>query len=251
MPFTFAHPALILPFRKINRRYLSFTGLVVGSMVPDFEFFFKMRTGPNIGHHFPGFFFLDIPLALILCFIFHEFVKGPLYSNVPLFLQKRLKKYASFKWGNYAVENPFVVLFSVTLGIATHVFWDAFTHDDGFFVERFHVLNATIFFLNAKFPVYAILQVIFSLFGLVVVCNCIRKIPKDENQMAEGYIKYWSLIALFTLLFFVMRSLILSHYNTFWDLFMGLMGSLIYAMILVSILGGYKKSDRYRTADKS
>ncbi|MDR2275559.1 MAG: DUF4184 family protein [Sphingobacterium sp.] len=251
MPFTFAHPALILPFRKISGRYISFTGLVMGSMIPDFEFFFKMRTGPNIGHHFPGIFYLDIPLTFILCFIFHEFVKRHLYSNLPIFLQQRLKKYASFNWGQYAVENTLVVIFSITLGIATHLFWDAFTHDDGFFVERIHLLNAQTSFLGGAFPIYAILQVMFSLLGLIAVGSCIWNMPRANIQATTGYIQYWFLIGFATLSFFVLRLFFLSHYDTFWDRFMGFMGSLIYAMIVVSIFLSCRKSSRYRAADKS
>ncbi|WP_343561422.1 DUF4184 family protein [Sphingobacterium sp.] len=251
MPFTFSHPALILPFRKIDRKYISFTGLVMGSMIPDFEFFLKMRTGPNLGHHFPGVFLLNIPLAFVLCLIFHEFVKQPLFSNVPFFLQQRLRKYAAFNWSRYAVENTFVVISSITLGIATHLFWDAFTHDDGFFVEHFSLLKVELSFFNVKIPIYAVLQVIFSLAGLIAVCKSIWKMPKYKNQLTAVYFKYWSLIGVFTVLFFVMRSFFLSNYNTFWDRFMGLMGSLIYASILVSIYWGYRKSGRYCTADKS
>src|ERR1700744_2163138 len=36
MPWTFAHPAAVLPLRKALRSRLSFCALVVGSMSPDF-----------------------------------------------------------------------------------------------------------------------------------------------------------------------------------------------------------------------
>ncbi|SEF46838.1 protein of unknown function [Flavobacterium urumqiense] len=41
MPFTFSHPAIILPFLK-NKK-LSATALIIGSMSPDFEYFFRMK----------------------------------------------------------------------------------------------------------------------------------------------------------------------------------------------------------------
>ena len=52
MPFTPAHTALVLPF--IQKRYLSATGLIAGSVAPDFEYFFKMSTNGVHGHTIPG-----------------------------------------------------------------------------------------------------------------------------------------------------------------------------------------------------
>jgi hypothetical protein len=45
MPFTFAHTALIIPLCYIRRRYrwISATGLITGSVAPDFEKFFRLK----------------------------------------------------------------------------------------------------------------------------------------------------------------------------------------------------------------
>ncbi|AIK36171.1 hypothetical protein BG07_3819 [Bacillus pseudomycoides] len=51
MPFTFAHPAAVIPFCK-KQRYVSVTALVLGSMVPDFEYFLHFRPYGVIGHTF-------------------------------------------------------------------------------------------------------------------------------------------------------------------------------------------------------
>ncbi|SEP14833.1 DUF4184 family protein [Paenibacillus sp. OV219] len=56
MPFTFAHPAYALPLKFINPRYLSATGLVLGSMAPDFEYFLTLEPHQTIGHSFSGLF---------------------------------------------------------------------------------------------------------------------------------------------------------------------------------------------------
>ena len=42
MPFTFSHPAIILPLAKINAKYISLTALVAGSMAPDSDFSFDI-----------------------------------------------------------------------------------------------------------------------------------------------------------------------------------------------------------------
>ena len=42
MPFTFAHPAIVLPFYK-KPKFFSMTTLIIGSMSPDFEYFLRMK----------------------------------------------------------------------------------------------------------------------------------------------------------------------------------------------------------------
>lgn len=42
MPFTFAHPAAVLPFAKKHSKHISVTALILGSMAPDFEYFYTL-----------------------------------------------------------------------------------------------------------------------------------------------------------------------------------------------------------------
>ena len=39
MPFTFSYPAIVLPLTYLPRRWFSLTGLIIGSLTPDFEDF--------------------------------------------------------------------------------------------------------------------------------------------------------------------------------------------------------------------
>ncbi|WP_220463965.1 DUF4184 family protein [Adhaeribacter radiodurans] len=41
MPFTFSHPAIVLPLTLLLRKWYSLTGLVIGSLTPDFEYFYQ------------------------------------------------------------------------------------------------------------------------------------------------------------------------------------------------------------------
>ncbi len=50
MPFTFSHPAIVLPFLK--KKHFSATALVVGTMSPDLEYFFRMKIQSEISHTF-------------------------------------------------------------------------------------------------------------------------------------------------------------------------------------------------------
>ena len=77
MPFTFAHPAAVIPFCK-KHQYVSVTALVLGGMAPDFEYFLHFRPYGIIGHAWldPYFQILQIgsiivsELISVLCGIF-------------------------------------------------------------------------------------------------------------------------------------------------------------------------------------
>ena len=93
MPFTFCNPAIILPLAKINRNRISATGLILGSMSPDFEYFIKMRMEKIHGHSFWGLFYFDLPLTLLLCFVFHLFVRDSLIEHLPQPIRRNYRLY--------------------------------------------------------------------------------------------------------------------------------------------------------------
>ena len=101
MPFTFTHPAIVLPLTFLPRKWYSLTGLVVGSLTPDFEYFLRMRIESNYSHTLSGLFWFDLPLGILLTFIFHNIVRDNLYDNLPFIFSSRLIKFKEFNWNNY------------------------------------------------------------------------------------------------------------------------------------------------------
>src|ERR1700744_5706609 len=98
MPFTFSHPAIVIPFKWLPKKWFSMTGLVVGSMIPDFESFITLEPDKTYSHSLPGVFWFDLPLALLVCFLFHDIVKRPLLGHLPLFLKRKFFRYRVFNW---------------------------------------------------------------------------------------------------------------------------------------------------------
>ena len=80
MPFTLAHPAAVFFFK--NKKF-NLTALILGSMAPDFIYFLNFRPYGNLGHQILGFFILNLPLCILLAYIFHNFIKSPLISHLP------------------------------------------------------------------------------------------------------------------------------------------------------------------------
>ena len=82
MPFTFSHPLYAAPLRRLIPN-LSLTGLVLGSMSPDMEYFIAMEPFRSIGHTWIGFVLLGIPLSLAAARGYHDVLKPVIPRLLP------------------------------------------------------------------------------------------------------------------------------------------------------------------------
>ncbi|TDD94584.1 DUF4184 family protein [Flavobacterium cellulosilyticum] len=204
MPFTFSHPAIILPFLK-NKK-LSATALIAGSMSPDYEYFFRMKGQLEFGHTFLGIFLIDLPLGLIVMFAFHGLIKKVFIENSPVFLQERLQELKEFNWVQYFKSNVFTVLISFFLGAFSHLLWDSFTHSDGFFVERFPFFYYEVgSFSVYVIAIYVIAQYVCSLIGLILIFIYIYNLPKSNTKINTINMNYWYLNALLSVIIIAIR----------------------------------------------
>ena len=68
-----------------------------------------------------------LPASLFALWVFHAAIKRPVVTLLPSGMQQRLRgQLGDFNFGGPA--RFMAILFSLVLGIATHVVWDAFTH---------------------------------------------------------------------------------------------------------------------------
>ena len=105
MPLTFCHPAIVLPLKKLKPNWFSMTGLIIGSMSPDLEYFSRMEILATHSHLFWGVLYFDLPIALIYCFVFHLFVRNILINHLPDFFKERFTQFLNFDWINYFKKN--------------------------------------------------------------------------------------------------------------------------------------------------
>jgi len=236
MPFTFAHPALFIPIQKSIKGKLSATGLILGSMIPDFEYFLKMRAGENMSHQWYGILLFDIPLALVFTFIFHLLIRDILIKNSPKYFKKRFNQYLGFNWVNYFMANKFSVFYSIVIGILSHLFLDAFTHQDGFFVNYFTTLSTSLHVLGYKITYYLLLQIVSSIIGLGYGFKFIIQLKTCSiNHQTDGTDLILIPIVILAACLFLLKLVIWPNDVSFWDLFMALMGSIIYSLTLNSL----------------
>lgn len=169
----------------LRRRGLVFSALVVGSMAPDFEYFFGLAR--PVSHAFPGVITFTFPLALAVLIVFHELVKWPLISLLPRGLQARVVIPARrFRW--LPATRFLLILLSVAAGIATHLVWDSFCHANGWAVEHFAPLSYSIHVLpHHTAPMFIVLQDGGTLLGALVLGisfgSWYKRAPQDKDVL--------------------------------------------------------------------
>jgi hypothetical protein len=140
MPFTVFHAAAAIPFQRTR---LDLTALVVGCMVPDFEYFLRFYPDGGFGHTLPGIYLPALPMALIALWLFHVYAKEPLYSWLPGGVRRRIRLGpASAPFRDFA--GLVLVVLSILVGVATHIFWDLFTHRTLWLYPPWHFLRRTV-----------------------------------------------------------------------------------------------------------
>jgi hypothetical protein len=234
MPFTLAHPAIVFPLLKSKR--FSSTALIIGSMVPDFEFYLQLREVENIGHSWFGIVMIDFPLALMMCFLFHNVLKKAMLDNMPLYFKKRFIIFEKFNWNNYTKTHTTAVVISLLIGIVSHLLWDGFTHEDGLFVSLFPVLSTTISLFLFSMPLYLLLQILFSIVGLLLAVYWIHRMPTQKVVAEKINTIYWLVFLVFIAIILIIRLFGWPNYNSFWSVFMAVLGSITYSWIINTVL---------------
>jgi len=155
MPFTLAHSAAALPFRRLP---LVPSALVIGTFAPDFEYYLRLAPDRGFGHTLLGTFVLTVPVALLVLWIFHSLVKRPATMLMPDKIRNRLANHL----GDFRFEGLtrfLLILASLLLGIATHLLWDSFTHTNTWFYAHWPLLRESLHLpILVPIPYYKVFQ---------------------------------------------------------------------------------------------
>ena len=205
MPFTPAHPAIVLPLLK--SRYFSATGLIVGSVSPDFEYFFKASVSGVHGHTLLGLFYFDLPVSIFLALTFHLLIKESLIGNLPALLQSRLQSLRVLDFKNYLRTHVLIFLASALVGAFLHIFWDSFTHNDRYFVNAISTLRTThIPYDGANYPLWYALQHLSTAVGLIIILIYLFKMDvKTDYTAHKPKFGYWLATIFLTVIFIYLR----------------------------------------------
>ena len=167
MPWTFAHPAAVLPFRRIGAVALPLSGLVVGSLVPDFGYYAGHFEIATRAHTASGLLLICLPTALLLVVILRRF-RGWLLAPLPDPHRTLLEGVSVPPLGS--PTHLFAMAIAILVGAITHLAWDAFTHANGAMVLACAPLREPLFvFAGRRFAVYNVLQHASTVLGLAAM----------------------------------------------------------------------------------
>lgn len=208
MPLTFCHPAIVLVLKKLKSNWFSMTRLIIGSMSPDLEYFSRMEIVATHSHLFWGVLYFDLPIALIYCFVFHLFVRNVLIHHLPYFLKERFAQFLIFDWIDYFKKHWIIVILSIIIGAYSHLFWDAFTHEWGYFAKLIPALEETWFqipFNNLEVKGYKFLQHFSTFLGAIFIAFWMYKMPKQILPKTKFDYIFWLKVVLFTTIISTIR----------------------------------------------
>ncbi len=197
MPFTLSHPAIILPFHKKLGKYFNMTGLIIGSLSPDFGMFIGNRA---MSHNFIGGLLFNITASMFLAYGFHCLIKRPTISHLPHPIDKWMYNiYLSKRVLEDTLFHNIVLIYSIVIGVATHIYIDSFTHSTNMTNNILPILESDIIIIGIGIPIYFLLQLLTSLIGLIVIPYYLFKY---RNRNFKGFnkitaidkIKFWTLV---------------------------------------------------------
>ncbi|MEY9875271.1 hypothetical protein ABH931_004772 [Streptacidiphilus sp. MAP12-33] len=175
MPFTFSHPAAVLPLLRDGRGRgpLIATGLVAGSLAPDLPFFLDSPLPGTYGlgrltHRGWAVPTLDVALAVALAGAWYGVLREPVVALLPPPLAGKVDAMTApaRKPDDLGAADAAWFVASAAIGAFTHVGWDAFTHHGRWGERHWPALGHRI---GGRMPVYQALQWTTSAAGLAVL----------------------------------------------------------------------------------
>ncbi|MES2017011.1 MAG: DUF4184 family protein [Pseudomonadota bacterium] len=169
MPFTLCHPAIVLPRHRYARSVTSLPALVIGSMAPDFVYFFSFGVSGSFSHSGLGIVLYCVPAGAAVYLLYYAVIRQPFLAWLPSAISARMAWNAG--WPLHDAQAVWTMLVSLAIGAATHISWDAFTHDDTAVVRHFGVLRSLIHVGHSELPVFKVLQHLSTFGGFIVIAT--------------------------------------------------------------------------------
>jgi hypothetical protein len=198
MPFTAAHPAAILPLLR-NSRWFSATGLIAGSVAPDFEYFLLLPLFSTSSHSLEGLLLFNVPVAVVVATIFQLLIRKPMVAHLPDWLQQRALAVPELQWMTYLRTRWITFLFSVIVGAATHLLWDSFTHEAGYFAQKWPVLSYKVSTPWKEMMICRFLQHGSTVAGglaILLYISRLKTVPVLKNVSTRNKVWFWAIILL-------------------------------------------------------
>ena len=182
MPFTLSHTVAGYPFYKLTSKKLPLIPLALGCMSPDFSYFLEdlfLNVGPC--HSIRASFTKCLPVTLFILFLF-KIYQSKVIAFIP---SDQGRRFFQEEMNSIQVHKILPILLAILLGAWTHIFWDSWTHRNGFFVLELPVLNTSFFGME----LFRILQHLSSVFGLILIS--LKLMTMGGDPISSWRWRYW------------------------------------------------------------
>ena len=191
MPLTPSHAAVAPLLERIIRPLgitLPMSALVVGTMVPDFEYLIRLSPGGGEWHTRAGLLEYCLPAGLVTWLIFRTIIGPALLRLLPPGLSSAAR--ATVAPGPTRRLIP-GALAAIAIGALSHDLWDSFTHRDGWVARQLPWLTHRVQLGPHEWVRYfSILQYVSSVLGAVAVAailwHWVAKQPKAAREIPAG-----------------------------------------------------------------
>ena len=191
MPFTLCHPAIVLPMYRYTKRIASLPGLVIGSMAPDFVYFFSLGINGSFTHTLLGVPLYCVPAGLVVYLLYHLLIREAVLAWLPGAISARMRE--PVHWPLRSPRSVATVMGSLVIGAASHIAWDSFTHANTLIVNSYEVFRTPVPLGGYEMPLFKILQQLSSLVGFLVIAGfvaawfkCTVPIKKAPSSLSAG-----------------------------------------------------------------
>lgn len=252
MPYTFAHIGYILPIRKKWSKYFSITGLVFGSLAPDYDILFRLT---KIRFHvfqynLKTICFLIYPMAFLSAVLFHLICRNVLIKNLPSPFFEKYQKYLSFDFNAYLKNHLLLFSASVFFAIFLHLFLDFFCHIlDAYQVSLFVRGIIQMQYLSDKIGYFSIyfLPVVFSCLGFYYIYKFEYNsvIPKMYFSQPKQAFLFWITLLILTIFICALKIFFTEKEKDYWlDLIaISFTSALIIAVYLCCFIFYFRKEN--------
>lgn len=245
MPFTLAHPALVIPVRYFPRKWISTTALITGSIIPDAESYLRMYAEKELTHSWPGFSAFGLPFSILLCFVFHNVVRNTLIDNLPGLLYRKFSSFKTFNWNQRFRHHWPIIIISLIIGAASHFLWDSFSEFDGWLHKQIPFLKGNIMIGERELEIAYLIQYISTLVGLFVIGLFVLLLPSSKAPRTKRIsIKFWLTIIVVATAILIPRKMKLPV-NSIDDTMIAVLSALTLALVLACLV--FEKTSRRDT----
>jgi hypothetical protein len=121
MPFPLAHPAVVLPLRKIP--WLSLSAMMIGCLTPDVSYGIRNGSMTRFAHSMAGSFLFCLPVGL-LAYVMFRIIREPLAALLPSPHRQVLTALCRGRRHSWIS-----IIVSIWIGACSHVLLDLLTHE--------------------------------------------------------------------------------------------------------------------------